>query len=573
MGARPTLDLTGEAPSLDSNLGSPFVSPTETNAQPTTPPEMFGKTYGSRSVRSVRKRRSLLGQLSSSSAQRQLDRDSPAPAIAGTPPSPQRRRFRSWGSGPRAEAGGSGAAERPNRSDSAPPSVRKAVSFASLDELASATPTHSSTPGSSRSALALPSISLELESPAGCCSPRARRGFGSELPSPVPLGRMSSNSSSSSFNLGRMPRILRGFSSSSSSSYTIGGPFSSTSSAGSREGTPGRAQPPPLARRNSMQETKTIFARSDVRSASFCAAPGEDLGFNFENHFEWNGKLGSGSFADVWAVRHKTRPEERYAIKVLKKKFKSRAERAHFLQEAQLANTLPPHAHVVAYYRAWQESMIMHVQMELCERGTLREQMAAEALHLPAADSTVWRLLREVACGLAHIHEHGLIHCDVKPDNVLMDGSGRYKIGDLGQATALASWDEHEGDARYLSLDLLESNPSAAADVFSLGIMMYEVKSGAELPGHGPEWDALRGGARGAAGSNAGPAPLSGVDPALFNLIRAMMYRRAADRPHAAAVALCDPGPRSGEGAARRTVRRGVRRGAARPRPRGQRAA
>lgn len=50
--------------------------------------------------------------------------------------------------------------------------------------------------------------------------------------------------------------------------------------------------------------------------------------------------------------------------------------------------------------------------------------------------------------------------------------TGAYKIGDLGLATATATWDEQEGDACYLSRDLLDSNPSTKADIFSFGIML-----------------------------------------------------------------------------------------------------
>ena len=63
------------------------------------------------------------------------------------------------------------------------------------------------------------------------------------------------------------------------------------------------------------------------------------------------------------------------------------------------------------------------------------------------------------------------MHCDLQPDNVLISQEGIFKIGDLGHAIATKAWDEQEGDACYLSRDLLESNPSTAADIFSFGIM------------------------------------------------------------------------------------------------------
>ena len=62
--------------------------------------------------------------------------------------------------------------------------------------------------------------------------------------------------------------------------------------------------------------------------------------------------------AAVYAVRHKTRPDERYAVKVLRKEFQSRAERATYLQEAQLANVLPRHGNIVTYFRAWQDAQV-----------------------------------------------------------------------------------------------------------------------------------------------------------------------------------------------------------------------
>ena len=172
----------------------------------------------------------------------------------------------------------------------------------------------------------------------------------------------------------------------------------------------------------------------------------------------------------------------------------------------------------------------MYVQMELCGEGTLRDQMAVETLSIPRADAVAWTVLAHVSAGLAHIHANGMLHCDIKPDNVLIAsvrGQLVYKVGDLGQATFVTQWDEHEGDARYLSRDLLNCRPSAAADVFSLGISMLEVKSGRELPGHGQAWEALRRG---------GPLPLEDsctASDALRALIEAMMAVDPDARPSA----------------------------------------
>jgi tRNA A-37 threonylcarbamoyl transferase component Bud32 len=284
--------------------------------------------------------------------------------------------------------------------------------------------------------------------------------------------------------------------------------------------------PPPLFRLNSMADTKMLFARKDARSTSFCAVPGSEGAFKFDDHFVWGGKLGSGSFSEVYAVRHKVRPAERYAIKRSKREFHSRKERAEYLREVQLANDMPAHPNVAEYYRAWQDSYFFYVQMELCENGTLGQIMEREVhtLPLPHAEPRVWEMALHVARGLAHIHSYQVMHCDIKPDNILVGRDGAYKIGDLGQSIACKAWDEQEGDACYLSRDLLESNPSTAADIFSFGIMLFEIKSGEPLPGSGERWDFLRTGL---------VPPPAGCSELLGRVMHQMMSPQPTARPTA----------------------------------------
>ena len=114
------------------------------------------------------------------------------------------------------------------------------------------------------------------------------------------------------------------------------------------------------------------------------------------------------------------------------------------------------------------------------------------------------------------------------------------QLGDLGQATFLAQWEDgREGDAKYLAKDLLGSQPSTAADIFSLGIMMYEAKSGAELPGHGEDWDALR---MGMGKHIQDLVPLKSADVHLMQAIEAMMAPNPECRPSADAISeACPP--------------------------------
>lgn len=96
--------------------------------------------------------------------------------------------------------------------------------------------------------------------------------------------------------------------------------------------------------------------------------------------------------------------------------------------------------------------------------------------------------------GLQSIHDAGLIHLDIKPDNILIDYEGTLKIGDFGMATKwpAARGIEGEGDRRYIAPEILQGRYDMPADVFALGLIMFEIASNVWLPDNGPHWLALR---------------------------------------------------------------------------------
>lgn len=98
--------------------------------------------------------------------------------------------------------------------------------------------------------------------------------------------------------------------------------------------------------------------------------------------------------------------------------------------------------------------------------------------------------------GLQSIHEAGFIHLDFKPANVLINYEGQLKIGDFGLATQwpAARGIEGEGDRRYIAPEILEAKYDKPADIFSLGLVMFEIASNVWLPDNGPVWHALRAG-------------------------------------------------------------------------------
>jgi len=224
----------------------------------------------------------------------------------------------------------------------------------------------------------------------------------------------------------------------------------------------------------------------------------EEDDFLFDDQFEYLQQLGSGSFSTVYRVRNRADGEE-YAVKASKKSFRTRTERRLLLREAEVASRLGEHKHVVRYFRAWQDQRFLYLQVELCSQGTLRHFAELECRRLrqrALPEAAVWAMTAQLADGLAHIHAAGLIHLDVKPENIFVAADGTLKIGDLGLAVAPDEWEEQEGDAVYIAPELLQGIAAPPCDMFSLGLVCYELAAGVLLPTEAPTgtdaWHRLR---------------------------------------------------------------------------------
>jgi serine/threonine-protein kinase len=191
-------------------------------------------------------------------------------------------------------------------------------------------------------------------------------------------------------------------------------------------------------------------------------------------------KIASGGTSTVYRGLD-VRLDRPVALKVMDSRY---AGDDQFLTRFQLeARTVArlKHPGLVAVYDQGLDGRHPFLVMELIEGGTLRELLAERG---PMPPHAVVAVLRPVLGGLAAAHRAGLVHRDVKPENVLISDDGDVKIADFGLVRAVAaagitSANVILGTAAYLSPEQVrEGNASPQSDVYSTGIVTYELLTG-----------------------------------------------------------------------------------------------
>ncbi len=153
-----------------------------------------------------------------------------------------------------------------------------------------------------------------------------------------------------------------------------------------------------------------------------------------------------------------------------------------FFLEAKAAGKLN-HPHIVTTYDFGEENGIAYLAMELLEGKDLRARLQEGAL--PAAEAV--DIAKQVAEGLGYAHERGIVHRDVKPGNIMLLGRGRAKVMDFGLARMRMA--DHKtstgmvlGTPKYMSPEQVAGSPvDNRSDIFSLGIVLYEMLTGVRL--------------------------------------------------------------------------------------------
>lgn len=199
------------------------------------------------------------------------------------------------------------------------------------------------------------------------------------------------------------------------------------------------------------------------------------------NRYRIEGRLGSGGMAEVYRA-HDLTLERTVAIKLLRDDFSQDPTfRERFRQEAKAAANLS-HPNIVTIYDFGFDEKQIFIVMEYVPGTDLKTILESRGkLNVDEA----LPLIIQACAGVGYAHRAGLVHCDIKPHNMIVTPDQRLKVTDFGIARALASIPAQEvnnvvwGSPQYFSPEQASGHPpSPASDVYGLGVVLYEMLTG-----------------------------------------------------------------------------------------------
>src|SRR6266545_3538148 len=248
-------------------------------------------------------------------------------------------------------------------------------------------------------------------------------------------------------------------------------------------------------------------------------------------------ELGGGGMSRVF-LAEETRLARRVVVKVLPPELAAEISVDRFNREIQLSASLQ-HPHIVPLLAAGGEADVLYYTMPFVEGEALRTRLAREG-ELPVRDAV--RILKDVADALAYAHARGIVHRDIKPDNVLLSGNHAV-VADFGVAKAVSQAKTESGltsvgvalgTPAYMAPEQAAGDPNIdhRADIYAFGAMAYEMLTGrAPFAGMAPHQML-------AAHVTEPVVPITdrrpALSPAIAELVMSCLAKNPADRPQTA---------------------------------------
>ncbi|CAI2370536.1 unnamed protein product [Moneuplotes crassus] len=266
---------------------------------------------------------------------------------------------------------------------------------------------------------------------------------------------------------------------------------------------------------NSFEKTEALMKKCKALSKKI-----KPLNDKFYTDYTVIEIVGNGNFGQVYKCTLKSDSSEKLlAVKKSKVQFisyKDRLAKEEEIRKWQIItnkNLKNEGFQCIKLYESWEENGYIFSSSEYCENGNLSQWLQAKKHKL--TDREVYNCIKDMAKAIQQVHQSGIIHMDIKPDNFLVTKNERIKLGDFGLAIQYNDkgqvkegdnqtdvqrsepFDISEGDASYLAPELLNFNPlvSPKIDVFSFGLTLLECfnSSGiSKLPQNGDLWIKIR---------------------------------------------------------------------------------
>lgn len=203
------------------------------------------------------------------------------------------------------------------------------------------------------------------------------------------------------------------------------------------------------------------------------------IGHILDNRYKILEKVGTGGMASVYKAQD-ILLDRIVAVKVLHAKYGDDHDFVvRFRQEAQAAAKLS-HPNIVNIYDVGYDENVHYIVMEFVRGETLKEYIEKHG-HLPI--NTSIQIAFNIGEALENAHANGIVHCDIKPHNILVTETGRIKVADFGIARAVNSVENSDrtvlGSVHYFSPEQASGGHiDERTDIYSLGVVMYEMMTG-----------------------------------------------------------------------------------------------
>ncbi|XP_071970317.1 protein kinase C delta type-like [Engystomops pustulosus] len=228
-----------------------------------------------------------------------------------------------------------------------------------------------------------------------------------------------------------------------------------------------------------MESTPNKRRREEMEKLSGTTPAVTPITVTGPDNFTFHKILGEGNFGKVMLATHRS-CQQQLAVKMVKKRHLLGCMRENLLVERKVLEVVAKSPLFTQAHSIFHTQDFMFFVMEYISGGDLRDIILE---HSPFPIPVTRFFAAEITCGLQFLHSRGIIHRDIKPDNILMDSAGHLKIADFGLAVMNVFGDQKisgfAGTLQYMAPEILLELPyNTAVDWFSAGVVFHLMATG-----------------------------------------------------------------------------------------------